>query len=840
MKKKWFYLLAFLIPFVSMFGICIANGVYPFGKNSFMHCDMYHQYVPFLVELRRKILSGESLSYAWNLGLGSDFSTVFAYYLATPTNGLVVLCPEHLVIEYMTLMILIKIGLAGPTFAYYLRCRFRTDSPLVLGFSTLYAMSGFVAAYNWNHMWMDIMWLTPLVLLGLEKLVKEKKCRLYCMALTASIFTNYYLSVMLCIFLVLYFLLLLFTEGLKWKEKGGAAARFAGCCLLAGGMTAVLLLPVVYAMRNTGFDDSSFPKTPEFYFNALEVITRHFLTIPKEIGLDHWPNIYSGAMVFFLVPMYLLCGKIPLKQRIARTLLAVFMMLSFSTNILNFLWHGFNYPNSLPARQSYLYIFLILTMCFEVITHVKEWKALWFAVAAALGGIVMALCGIFVTTEGFTVLVAALTWCFFGVYVVLIILYFLRPQWKMVLLWSGIAILVGESVTNMGVTSVSVVQRTYYATKWGSYENLLEIVGEESGDSGLYRFESFCSMTKNDGMLAAYPGVSVFSSTTNSHVADFYDNTGMEGTKVSYYSDGMTVFTSALLGVRYTFSEREEDENLYRLAGQSGKMNLYENKYTLPVGFGVTHELKEDLEEIILKSGVNGLRKQNDIGELLGAKSDMFSFLKKDQVFEIGKTAHYYAYISGNPGDTVILQEVQAETESSEGAETAPGTREYDDLKSNCILDLGLLEAGSTWELVQKVEDGEEAKELSVSLYRLNNGVLEQAINVLGKQPLEVQEYEDGYLRGTARMDQAGQLLLSIPAEEGWTFYVDGAETEADIWADAFISIPLEAGEHTIEMVYHPTGWFVGLGVSLICLAIFAILAGREKKASQFKEGVTE
>ncbi len=826
MKKKYFYLLAFLLPFVAMLGICIANGVYPFGKNSFMHCDMYHQYVPFLVEFRRKILSGESLSFVWNLGLGSDFTSVFAYYLATPSNWLVVLCPENLVIEYMTFMILIKIALAGPTFAYYLRYRFQTASPIVLGFSTLYAMSGFVAAYNWNHMWMDTIWLTPLVMLGVEKLVREKKCRLYCLALAGSIFTNYYLSVMMCIFLVLYFGVLLFTSGLHIRQKGGAILRFGGYSLLAGGMTAVLLVPVMYAMRATGFDDSSFPKSLEFYFNALEVITRHFLTIPKHIGLDHWPNIYSGAAVFFLIPMYLLCGRIPLRQRIGKILLAVFMMLSFSTNILNFLWHGFNYPNSLPARQSYLYVFLILTMCFEVVINMKEWKKLWYVIAVGIGGLIMALCGIFVTTEGFTVWVAAITWCFFWAYVVLIVLYFLRPGWQKILPWVGTGILVVECIVNMSVTSVSVVQRTYYATKWSNYEKLLPLARQESGEQELYRFESFCGMTKNDGMLASYPGVSVFSSTTNSHVANLYNKLGMEGGKVSYYTDGTTAFTSALLGVRYTFSEREEDENLYRLVGQSGNMYLYENIYTLPVGFGIDQETVDGLEAVIKKGSGIGLERQRKMAKQLGVKT-LFAYLGKNETWKIEKTAHYYAYIAGNPGDTVVLSEI---LEGKDQDTAQPRTREYDDLKSNCILDLGQLERGSVWEILPtEVKDGEKKKPLKVYLYRLEEKALKTVVERLGEQPLQIEEYKDGYLRGNIQMKQEGVLLLSVPAEEGWTVLVDGVETRVQAWADAFISIPLESGQHVVELRYHPNGWIAGLVVSLGCLTMFILLSRRKK-----------
>lgn len=822
MKKKWFYLLAFFIPFAAMLGICIANGVYPFGKNSFMHCDMYHQYVPFLVEFWRKLHSGGSLVQDWNLGLGTEFTSVFAYYLATPTNWLVYFVPEHLIIEFMTFMIIIKIALCGPTFAYYLRSRFGVGSPMILAFSTMYAMSGFIAAYNWNHMWLDVVWLAPLVILGLERMVKQRRCKLYTLTLAASIFTNYYLSVMLCVFLIFYFIVLLFTGGLKWKEKGIAVWNFGVHSLLGGGMAAVLLVPVMLAMQATGYDDSTFPKTLEFYFNGLEVITRHFLTIPKEIGLDHWPNIYCGIAVFLLIPLYLFCGRIPLRQRIAKVLLAAFMMLSFSTNVLNFLWHGFNYPNSLPARQSYLYIFLILTMGYEVVLRSKRWKIGWFALGAIVGTVVMALCSIFVTTDGFTVSVAAISWCFFCLYLVLAIMQFLLPKHRQIFMWLTIALFVGEAVTNMYQTSVPVVQRKYYATKWENYENLLEIAKEESGEDEFYRFQSFCYMTKNDGMLAGYPGISLFSSTTNSSIKDFYNKMGMEGTKVSYYSDGSTALTSALLGVRYTFSENEEGEELYTLVASSGKMNLYENKYTLPVGIGLSEELAQKIQAIILAGNSNNIQAQNKIATALGSEQTLFLYQGKGSELEVERDGYYYAYIAGDAGDTILMNPVTDATER-EGQEEETASKEFDGLKKNCLIDLGALKEGEVWKFTSE-ED--ETTEVQAWVYRLNIEAFEEVMEKLGENPFQVTSYGDGYMNGNIVMAEAGNLILSIPADKGWVITVDGREVVAETWMDAFIRLSLEAGEHEIALRYEVQGLGTGAIISLICLGVFVLSEG--------------
>ena len=124
-EKNWIWsALAFGIPFVWSVIICAAAGIYPFGENCILHVDMYHQYCPFFMEMQDKLANGGSFLYSWNLGLGSDFIGLYAYYLASPLNWLLLLCPKGLVIEFMTLTIWVKIALAGLFFFWYLKEHF--------------------------------------------------------------------------------------------------------------------------------------------------------------------------------------------------------------------------------------------------------------------------------------------------------------------------------------------------------------------------------------------------------------------------------------------------------------------------------------------------------------------------------------------------------------------------------------------------------------------------------------------------------------------------------------------------------------------------------------------
>ncbi len=79
-------LLAFLAPIVILICLYFTRGIFPFGDEMYLRSDMYHQYAPFMKLFQNILKSGNSLEYTWNIGLGSNFMSTFAYYLASPLN----------------------------------------------------------------------------------------------------------------------------------------------------------------------------------------------------------------------------------------------------------------------------------------------------------------------------------------------------------------------------------------------------------------------------------------------------------------------------------------------------------------------------------------------------------------------------------------------------------------------------------------------------------------------------------------------------------------------------------------------------------------------------------
>ena len=795
-----------------------ANGIYPFGGNTFLSADLYHQYMPFFSELLHKIRGGENLGFSFHVGIGSNFLALFVYYLASPFHVLALLVPEAWLAEFIGYLVVVKIGLCGLSCFVYFREHFQTSPYAALLVSLFYALSGFLAAYNYNIMWLDCVILLPLIVLGLERLVREGRCGLYCVTLALSIYTNYYLSIMICIFLALYFLILLALNGVKLRTIG----NFVLFSLLAAGMAAVLLIPEAAAILQTDFGDVDFPDTVDSYFPVLDILARHFLCVDTERGLDHWPNIFCGSAVLLLVPMYALNERISLRERLCRLALAGFFLFSFGTNLLDFVWHGLNFPDSLPARQSFLYIFLILTMCFEVLVHLDETRPqlILYGCLIAVGFILF--CEKFVEHEDFRHGAKVLTLLAVVGYGALLYLYRTRrdakarSRLKIIALAAALA----ELGVNTGATSIWNTDREEYLGQQADYRALYESV-KEPGD--FFRLEKFSRRTKNDGTLTGYPTASVFSSTMNSRVMDLYDRLGMRHSKVYYGFDGATAFTSALLNVKYMFGDSAGYENvLYTQTAKSGEVYLYRCNRALP--FGYTAPVGFDLSDGFTD---RGLELQNRMARQLGAGDDLFEEKQTDTpvsrvVFSAPEPGIYYGILTRSGTAQITCVGGSA------------GEEEFSDLKKGSVLYLGYLEEGQTVTLKNGDEE-DETEEIALDIYRMNEEVLDQVLDTLSKQHLENVSWESDRISGDITMEREGRLILSVPYEDGWHVRINGQTAPRTTFGGCLMAFDLEPGTYHIEMRYAPPGLKAGAAVSAGSAVLFAAIMllrrrGRWKK----------
>ena len=811
------------MPVIILVLIMVFSRVWPFGSECILRTDMYHQYAPFFSELREKLQHGGSLLYTWDLGLGVNFTAIIAYYLASPLNWLVVLCPGDHVIEFMSVLILVRVGLCGASMAY---CLQKTDPRSGFGaflFGMIYALSGYVCAYYWNLMWFDTVALFPLVMLGLWKLDRGESGLFYGVTLALSIFSNYYIAIPICMFLVIWFLAdTAIAVPESWRAFFSRAVRFALWSLAAGGAAMVILLPEIYALMQTASGDNTFPKTFSQYFPIISMLARHMGGVQTEQGLDHWPNIYCGTAVFLFVPLYLSSKRIKLREKAAYIGTCIFMLACFSVNVLNFIWHGFHYPNSLPARQSFIYIFLLLVMGFRVYENRRavRMKHLSAAFASAVIFILIAQQTVEDDAIHFAVYYAALLIA--ALYAGVFYLYLKRrvPVRRAAFLLFGL--LFAELSINTAVTSLTTTSRTSYTKDNDDIRGLLKDLEDDS----FYRIEKHNRKTKNDGAWLGFKTVSIFSSMANADCTKLFKTWGCEASTNAYSITGSTPLIDMLLDVKYAFySTKQEDHPARTLIGESEDAYFYQNRYVLPLGFmspaGMTESWLNDLDDPALVQ--NSLCDQLGAPHVLLPEAQPASTAEGSYAVSLSEDGEYYAFLNSSKIKTVTVN-------------WPAKKKTFENLDRRYLIELGDCREGDLIRFTAEKEKGE----LPITVYRFDYDALEAVYRKLSAFPLEIREFGDDYLEGTIRVDTAalsypsnrGMIFLSIPYDEGWKVMVDGEPVMIYKGLDALLSFYLSDGEHEISMRYVPRGLGAGAVISLIsviCMLLAAAVSSRKR-----------
>lgn len=800
------YIIAFVIPLIIMTALYIAREIYPFGNNCYLRSDMYHQYAPFFSELWNKLRHGESLTYSWDIGMGTNFTALYAYYLASPSNWFIVLFPQKYMIEIMNVIIILKLCLSSLTFTYYISKHFNTRKCTIALFGMFYALSGFVAAYSWNIMWLDCLVLLPLIILGLERLVNENHCFLYCITLGLCIYTNYYIAIMVCISVVLYFIVLM--AAYKGTRRPVIYVKkflnFAIYSLLAGGLAACLLLPEFYAFTLSASNNIEFPKKLSLYFSILNIVTRHLINVPVHLGLDHYPNIYCSVAVLLLFPLYVMDKKVDLREKIGKSALVLIFLTAFNLNIPNFIWHGFHFPNSLPCRQSFIYVFFLLAMCYEALSHLKSMTtkqlggALWIAI-----GILLFIEQVFTVDETYDFTIVYISGAFILVYA-LIMLIHLKHEFKVpVIIFIAFSLCIIECTINMDSTGIGTTSRSSYLLDYDAVKTVTQTVAND--DSSFYRMDKkFGSRSNNDGAWHNYHSISTFSSTSNGAMEEFFGELGFEHSFNAYKYNGATLVTESLFSVKYAISNRILTESPLRsyYTGSDGEF-IYKNNYTLPIGF-MTYNDPYGWEADSANDA--GIENQNSLIKNLTGISNVFTLTYEnatDASFEVKpvKAGHLYMIVRNTSCDTVT-----ATINSSEYT--------YKDLKKGgTIIDLGY---ATPDDII--VISGDTS--MNASVYTLESSRFIEAFNILNNNSLNVSEFTNNKITGTVNASKDATLICSIPYDKGWSVYIDGKKAETNDIYGALISVNVPAGEHTVTLKYMPVNFILGCIITSLCIII--------------------
>lgn len=851
LQRNKLILAAFCLPVILMLLAFLVMGIYPAGENQIAVIDMYHQYVPFLGELQSKLQSGGSLFYTWNGAGGSNFWNLLAYYGASPLNLILVLFPKKFLMEGVTLILLLKIGLAGSTMAVYLRAIVwekdkRSADISLVGFATLYALCSYVMAYYWCIMWMDAVALLPLCILGLHKILDGRNGVFYTVCLALVVFINYYMAIMVCIFILFYYPVLYFI-----KVQGESAGHFfkttgraVGYSLLGVLMSAVMLLPTWMSMQSTYYISADMPEKTELYNDLLDILNQ-MLPNAELTYREGLPNLYCGMFVVILLVFYWISRTIPLREKLLNGAFLVFLIFSLNINKLDFIWHGFHFPNQLPYRYTFMICFLLIAMAYQVFQRVDEIRVnhLWILLAAGGGYYLLAQKILTEHIKDLDLFVySGLAWL--ALYVAILLLYKKGRLPKNLLLILTVILLTCEMASNTctSIDQVGTTQRSnYYANEAG----IAKLVKKTEGtDDRFGRTEMNDNYILNCPAMYHYKGISQFSSSLNANATALMEHIGVEGApdKNRFNYNQTDPVTNAMLNIRYLIGKNLPiDDSDFKQIAKSGNSRLYESIYPLSIGYMTadtirTWNYEQENPFMVLDDYVRAVTQNKytsvfteiepvDVSaaniELSSTGDGMWDSTLKNETkksktiltYQAQQTGKQYLFIEADDADAITVSQEKKDDKI--------------EIRNDCgsIVNLGEMDSGTEFTVTIEYKEGKGGSVVS-HVCTMDEAVWQDAYKMLSASMLDVTDYGDSCLKGTIDVQEDGVFVTSVPYEAGWKLKVDGHTCEInELIGGAWISTSLSAGEHQIELSFRPPGLIAGL---LITLASIGLLIAAE------------
>lgn len=870
LNENIFIVLAFICSALLMMIVYYCFEVIPFGDKTILRMDLYHQYGPLFAELYDRLTEFRSLIYSWTSGAGSSFLGNYYNYLSSPIAFIVLLFGHENIPESIGAMVLIKNALAAASMAYYLKKAHNKNDFSLAAFGIMYSFCGFFIAYYWNVMWIDAMYLLPLVVLGIEKIINERKAKLYIAALALAFFSNYYMAFMICVFSVLYFIVYYFGKysikdiiapvRQKEDENGNmvdvsgdklkksrflrSGTLFASGSFLAFALTAFALIPTYFILQACSATSSTMPADLENYNTVFDFLANHLASVEPTIrssGDTVIPNVYSSMLTVFLVPLYLMCKKIPIKEKIFNTALLGIFFFAFNFNIPNFIIHAFHFPNDLPFRFSFIYSFFIISMAYKALIHIKEFsgKELLTCGIAIIGFIVL----IEEIGQGnVTINTVAISVIFTVLYVLVLWLMknpsYYQPTVALLLMCCVFAEAAIANTNNFEITQI----KPNFTNGYSEFQVLKADLDKKEGSDN-YRMELTDINTLMDNSWFGYNGTSVFSSMAYEKFSNMQRHLGIKGNYInSYIYNRQTPVYNAMMSLKYIVDNDNSGMNsdLFDYISSTGKFAAYENKYYLPIAYCADKELKkwksssEDdpfvvqseywksatgvEDEVFIPVEVTDAELTN-LNELESSFSG--TFFKYSKIESSSSATAFISYLLLEPGNVYTYVKAQ----SFDDVTISCGDfSEIQNIDEPYILDLGWHEEGEVVTIEMPIEETYVSGNINCFVYTLDEQAFQKGYDVLSSSALNVSEFEDTYIKGSVIADKSCILYTSIPYDEGWSVTVDGKSVETfGLNDDTMLALNLEEGAHTIEFSYSPKGFLVGVCISLAAV-VFVII----------------
>lgn len=880
------YIASFLVCGFSMMFFCIYSvTLYP-NRSTLMTGDVLKQYIPALRAFVRSIWSGQGITYSWDLFCGMNATEFYGTYVGGSFVNLIYLVFPSMDPEvFLILAFTLKTAMAGLCFSFFCKKFWRIQGLRLVFFSLFYALCGYQFGINIiNYIWMDALYLLPLILALIVDLWEKKSwlplALAYCYLFLCNFYMGYVVGCFSALFFIGYYLLM------KRKQGGflQTAVRFAITPILAAGMAAFTLLPIGMFLLHHSPEDTTVANAALVQQDPLLWLSRFSFGIEVS-NFVNLPYLYCGIPVFLLLVFFFGSSKVKAAEKLLFGGLFVIMLLSGMILPLYMFWHGFDNPDSWYHRYSFLIAFLCVAMACRASVDLpnmttKKLVLLGLPEILIMTGINYYGCLRNSYQEMSKTLYSggiALGWLIF-----VLVLLKVKEEYRKKIALVGLLLACVEVIAN-GCLEDRFYQDWQQKEIW-EIENEA-IVSALSQDQDFYRVAFTNEYNYSQDTYFGYKGISDFWSYENYPLKDTLHHLGAFTSPRLLRSMGLNPVTQLILGVKY--SERTSGAKTMENAGVMG----YQYENFLALGFMVSEEVskvtfdeKEHLQE--REPSLMNIVQERDpsLQNLVAQVSDQTGNREETELVEnvfyncnrlasamAGKELEIFHRV---PIEKISIEAHGVDLSIEEGEYVCRAIFEDEETKwldikvsdmdsevyvafegNNTILtsnlpylydysnplDMGVVGVRYTKKL--DVVNGQQVCTIAmakgttvdsvsckeIQLYYVDNAALQQFYEILQPHQLQVLDYKNGFVHGKVSMEEPSSLLFtSIPYDDGWKVaqvQSDGSRTELEVVPlldEAFLGIELPAaGEYELEFTYKAPGLKGGLLLSVISWLIF-------------------
>lgn len=855
-KKSLPYMVAFLLPII-LLGLCLYLRLKTeYGNLTIFFSDMTGQYIPLFKYLSNVFDGTESLFYSFSKGIGGNMFGTVAYYLTSPLNLLFIFANSSSIPIITIIILLIKVGLAGLFMYIFLSNMLKKKNLSLIIFSTCYALSAYMINYYFCIMWLDCVYLLPLIMLGIHRMYNNKSSLLYITSLMVAIISNYYIGYMVCIFSCIYFIYEIVINKKSKKELFKCGKKFIISSVLAGFMTMVLLIPMCDDLMSTARAIGNYKgtynlETIKNNFDYLSLFknfilgTRDANNIPLEAKNYYNIYIYCGLIILPLMYFYFINKKINKREKIFSLSIIVLFLISYSIKYINYIWHGFAFPNGFNYRFAFLFIFYFIFIAAKSFYEIKEIDKKYYYYFAI----------IYIVLLNFVAIIyddISLSFIYINLVMVLmyLVLLYMRNSDKIDAknkrdLYILLPLLIfGELFCNsyFSLEGYFSSKLEEYNDNIGIYQSYIDKYNVKS-DKEFYRMNQDYLYNLNQGLFHNYNGFNSFLSTTNKSTVNYFQILGYGTYTLTHIHDSSTSYISdSLLGLKYNLSStgcihsNEVDSfDFSRYTGEFynislAKNSVCENPDSLGLGYLVNKNIKNyvmnltdeftylNMHEYMLNSMLNEnnayFYKYTNVEK---TDSNTYKLVTND-------SDYLYVIIGTGYDEAYVSFEDNSYTLNEDSGNIAIFKNNYKNQEITIHIDAS--------------KEGQKIEIERVSVFSENTNDISASLNKLKQNEIQLDHFSDTYIKGniTVEDEDMSMLFLSIPYEGGWAVYVDGNKTEIEILDDTFMGVPLTKGKHTIELKYETPGLKLGAcisGISLVFTVIYLYIDRKKRKESQ-------